>query len=100
MTAIATPRKPVIWLTGYPSSGLLKVQIIIANLLYGRVKSIVDLDQKVRCLPLSGDIESDPLERDVECPPRPTGQSVKVEYEMPRPGEVPVNSEIEQRHKA
>jgi Sulfotransferase domain len=39
--------RPVIWLAGFPSSGNIKVQIALANLLLGRVTSISDLDAKI-----------------------------------------------------
>lgn len=42
-----TDTRPIIWLAGYPSSGNIKVQIALANLLLGRVTSITDLDTKI-----------------------------------------------------
>jgi hypothetical protein len=42
-----TDTRPIIWLAGFPSSGNIKVQIALANLLLGRVTSITDLDTKI-----------------------------------------------------
>lgn len=42
-----TDNRPIIWLAGYPSSGNIKVQIALANLMLGRVTSITDLDAKI-----------------------------------------------------
>lgn len=39
--------RPVIWLCGFPSSGNLKAQIGLANLVFGPVSSITDLDTKI-----------------------------------------------------
>lgn len=42
-----TDTRPIIWLAGFPSSGNIKVQIALANLMLGRVTSITDLDTKI-----------------------------------------------------
>lgn len=60
-------KRQVIWLTGFPSSGNLKAQLAIANLLAGRVTSIEDLDTKVRIITEDLVLPPDPLGRRQEC---------------------------------
>ena len=56
--------RPIIWLAGYPSSGNIKAQIALANLLFGRVTSITDLDAKIPPMTVQFRLPSSPRSRD------------------------------------
>ena len=52
--------RPVVWLCGFPSSGNLKAQIGLANLLFGRVETITQLDSRIPVMGISPHIPSSP----------------------------------------
>ncbi|MBL8700450.1 MAG: sulfotransferase domain-containing protein [Alphaproteobacteria bacterium] len=56
--------RPIVWLAGYPSSGNIKAQIGLANLLFGRVTSITDLDSKIPPMTVQFRLPSSPASRD------------------------------------
>lgn len=56
-------KRPIVWLCGFPSSGNLKAQIGLANLLFGRVTSISDLDRKIPPIYSVHALPSSPPER-------------------------------------
>lgn len=55
--------RPIVWLAGFPSSGNIKAQIGLANLLYGRVTSITDLDSKIPPMTVQFRLPSSPPSR-------------------------------------
>lgn len=55
--------RPIVWLAGYPGSGNIKAQIALANLLFGRVTSITDLDAKIPPMTVQFRLPSSPGSR-------------------------------------
>lgn len=55
-------QRPVVWLCGFPSSGNLKAQIGLANLVFGRVTSITELDTRVPVMSIGPEIPSSPAD--------------------------------------
>ena len=53
-------QRPVVWLCGFPSSGNLKAQIGLANLVFGRVNSITELDRRIPVMSIGPQVPSSP----------------------------------------